>query len=79
MLFKHGASIATIIVSLSSSAWAHPGHGASEADSVVHFIVEPVHCWWILAIVVAVGMAFLYRQVRREKTLGTVKSRRQIR
>lgn len=79
MLFKYGAMFATIIVSLSNSAWAHPGHGASEADSIVHYIVEPVHCWWIFAIVVAVGMAVLYRQVRRVKSLRPVKFKQQLR
>ncbi len=34
-------------IALSASAWAHPGHGTTEPETVTHWFIEPQHNWWI--------------------------------
>lgn len=47
-------------------AEAHPGHGSTEPESPVHYLVEPQHAWWIFpALVVSVGIVAWTRSRRR--------------
>lgn len=56
-----------------TDVWAHPGHGATEPDSVSHYVIEPIHGWWILGgfvlLAVAVGIAFRAKATRKESVV----------
>ncbi|WP_437231134.1 hypothetical protein SH661x_002389 [Planctomicrobium sp. SH661] len=49
---------------------AHPGHGTVPASSPMHYVVEPIHAFWIVVIAAALGGAVLYfrRQLLRRRT-----------
>ncbi len=48
-MFFNRSSVSVCIVMLltSASLWAHPGHGATESDSVQHYLIEPTHGGWV--------------------------------
>ncbi|MFU8861161.1 MAG: hypothetical protein ACNA8K_12145 [Cyclonatronaceae bacterium] len=61
--------LSAILVILASAAevLAHPGHGSTEGNSLVHFITEPVHILSFVA-TVAVGIVItLWYRARKKK------------
>ena len=61
--------LSAILVSLATAAeiLAHPGHGSTEGNSLVHFITEPVHILSFVA-TVAVGIVItLWYRARKKK------------
>jgi hypothetical protein len=54
-----------ILAVLPSLAWAHPGHGATEPDSVQHYLLEPLHVVMIVAAIAAIGGAIAFWRSRR--------------
>ena len=46
-------------------ALAHPGHGVTEGDSAVHYLVEPFHIGPVILLVVAGIAATLWIKRRR--------------
>ncbi len=53
---------------ISSPALAHPGHGVTEGDSAVHYLVEPLHIGPIL-LLLATGLTTALWLKRRNKSL----------
>lgn len=47
-------TLSTVCVALAAgAALAHPGHGATEPESAVHYVAEPVHGLPLLLIALA--------------------------
>ena len=47
-------------------AWAHPGHGTSDSQSLTHFVTEPLHVVPAILLVSGIALALLaYRRHRR--------------
>jgi len=46
---------------------AHPGHGATEGNSLVHFITEPVHIISFFAVLAVGTITVLWYRSRRKK------------
>jgi len=51
-----------------SPALAHPGHGVTEGDSAVHYLVEPLHIGPVL-LLLAAGLTTALWLKRRNKSL----------
>lgn len=50
-------------------AWAHPGHGQTNPESVAHFALEPIHSVPVVALLLAVAAArLLLARSRRQLT-----------
>jgi len=65
---------AVAVLGFSSGAWAHEGHGhPSWYDSVLHYLVEPLHLPLTLAALVAVVM--VWRWVCAKPSRRTVRLR----
>jgi hypothetical protein len=49
------------------AASAHPGHGSTPGESLLHFLIEPVHAGLILAGAIGVAMALVrtYRAAKK--------------
>jgi len=47
---------------------AHPGHGTIPADNAVHYLIEPVHSFWIvLTLAVAGAATLMYYHHKRKR------------
>jgi putative copper export protein len=53
---KLSAFLAIICMLVPAIAFAHPGHGASEPDSWLHYLTEPVH---VIPLAIAVSLAVI--------------------
>ena len=62
-----GLSMA-ILAGFTTSLLAHPGHGMTDPDSVVHPVVEPIHGGWVLLGLVLFASAAVAWKVRSQKT-----------
>jgi len=51
------------------AVWAHPGHGTTDPDSLVHQVAEPTHAVWLWAGIVGLTLlltlAFAPQQAAR--------------
>ncbi len=61
------ATLATTLL-VPAVAFAHPGHGTSDATSWVHYVVEPAHALWLVP--VAAGLFFLWTRRNRGRSRG---------
>ena len=53
---------------LSSSSWAHPGHGVGGGDwSLVHFLTEPDHLAAAVRLALLVAASFAGRAIRARR------------
>lgn len=61
--------LSAIMVSLATTAeiLAHPGHGSTEGNSLVHFITEPVHILSFVAMVAVGIVTTLWYRARKKK------------
>lgn len=58
-------SIVVAMVAVSpAAAMAHPGHGQTPPESVLHFFLEPVHA--VVIIAAAAGIAIAFRLLRKK-------------
>lgn len=53
---------------LGTTAWAHPGHGATEPGELVHYLVEPIHGWGLLLVAVLIAARFLHARLKTRQT-----------
>jgi hypothetical protein len=54
--------------STGATAFAHPGHGVTDDQSVVHYIVEPVHSLPLILLGAACAAGWLvFRAVRHRR------------
>jgi len=58
-----------------SPALAHPGHGVTEGDSAVHYLLEPLHVGPVL-LVIAAGVTTALWLKRRSNTLRHERARK---
>jgi len=60
---KAQSTIATLIVPLltSAAALAHPGHGTTDPEGLVHYVTEPVHALALAAAACVAAAAALWR------------------
>jgi hypothetical protein len=61
--------LSAILVSLASATQvlAHPGHGITEGNSLVHFLTEPVHIISFIAVVAFGAITVLWYRARKKK------------
>ncbi|MCA1801733.1 MAG: hypothetical protein LC662_04650 [Rhodothermaceae bacterium] len=61
--------LSAILVTLTFAApvLAHPGHGITEGNSLVHFLTEPVHIISFIAVVAVSTIAVLWYRARKKK------------
>jgi hypothetical protein len=70
MFFNRFNIVACTLLLLTGSAlWAHPGHGASESDSAMHYLIEPSHGWWVILLGAIVAGSWLFLRSRSMKTI----------
>jgi hypothetical protein len=51
-----------------AAAFAHPGHGVTDDQSVVHYVAEPVHSLPLILLGVACAAGWLVlRAIRRQR------------
>ncbi len=69
-MFFNRSNIAacTLLLLAGSPLWAHPGHGASEPDTVLHYLIEPSHGWWLTLLGAFVAGRWLFLRSRSIKT-----------
>ena len=58
-----------------SPALAHPGHGVTEGNSLVHYLLEPLHIAPVLLLLTA-GIATLVTLNRRKKSMRQAPARK---
>jgi len=47
---------------------AHPGHGTIPADNAAHYLIEPVHSFWIvLTLILACTATLIYCALKRKR------------
>lgn len=63
--FQRMLACAAALFIVAAHAAAHPGHGMTSADSVVHYVVEPSHAWGLLALLAMGAGTWVYRSSRR--------------
>jgi putative Mn2+ efflux pump MntP len=61
--------LSALLVSLASAAQvlAHPGHGITEGNSLVHFLTEPVHIISFIAVLAVGAIVVLWYRAKKKK------------
>lgn len=59
-----------LTASLSSPIFAHPGHGATEGNSAIHYLTEPFHIGPAVVVVAAGLTTALWLKRRRNAPQG---------
>lgn len=47
--------VTVCLMLLADSVWAHPGHGMTDPEGPVHYVLEPLHALPVLLVVLAIG------------------------
>ncbi|MDG2385276.1 MAG: hypothetical protein P8N76_26640 [Pirellulaceae bacterium] len=58
---------AAILLHIQANSWGHPGHGRTEASNPLHYLSEPVHQAFGIAVLLVISglLAYWLRQNRR--------------
>ena len=60
-----GALLPAVLLLLTSSAFAHPGHGSTEPGRAAHYLLEPLHVAPFVSLLMAGGAVATYYLRRR--------------
>jgi len=65
-------SFAAGFTCLAASVRAHPGHGQTDGDSLMHHLFEPMHAWpvWLVIVSLSLVAAWWLRRSRRRGVYG---------
>ena len=66
----------TACLIVTSPVLAHPGHGVTEGDSAVHYLIEPLHIGPVV-LLLAAGVVTALLLKRRNKSLRHERIRKQ--
>lgn len=51
----------------SSHLFAHPGHGSTEGQSLIHYLMEPMHAMVLGAVVLMIAFSSTYMILKMKK------------
>jgi hydrogenase/urease accessory protein HupE len=56
-----------IFISSCTNLFAHSGHGHTDGNSLIHYLMEPMHAMFLVAVVLMIAFSSIYLILKMKK------------